>query len=249
MQNRGDSHCQVTESHLGNDPSPFVVSTIMRWLFILLVPCWAFAQETPRTTMEELYSGNVGGSFVYTPSKQKEGTKGNPFYSGWVEGTFEFADKTIEAEFRYDCSQDILIVRDPVRKQEVVPEPVKITSFYWDSTRFVQFYNPVIASDEHRYWEVLFEGRTGLYRHHRKYLQEANYEGAYSANKPYDEWKTAKPVYLLHINNQFHKVKLSKKSIGKFFTDDHAWDFIKKERINFKDLEDVKKLLAYIESY
>ncbi len=35
-------------------------------------------------------------------------------------------------------------------------------------------------------------------RHVNKYLKETDYEGAYSAQKPYDELTESKPIFIYH---------------------------------------------------
>lgn len=90
-----------------------------------------------------------------------------------------------------------------------------------------------------RFCQVLKDGQYQFIKIPLKSLVKADYKGAYSADRRYDEYKENNKYYLLSSDSVFHQIQLNKKSVLKLYPD-------KKDLINqaegeeaFSDKEDM----------
>lgn len=72
---------------------------------------------------------------------------------------------------------------------------------------------------EPRFYQVLAESPFLFIKVPEKKFIEASYKGAYSANRPYDEYETRYKYYLSSYDNILHKIQLNKNSLLKLFPD------------------------------
>lgn len=72
---------------------------------------------------------------------------------------------------------------------------------------------------EHKFYQILKDGNHQFIKIPVKTFVEANYKGAYSADRRYDEYVPDSKYYLLGPDSVFHQVKLTKKSVSKVFPD------------------------------
>ncbi len=113
---------------------------------------------------------------------------------------------------------------------------------------------PNLLSDQPRLKEkflrVFHEGRTSFLADNSKSIIKANYKGAYSTGRAYDELVEEIYYYLLRSDQKLVRVKLNKKSVLKSFPAHQAQikAFAQKENIDFKDETSVAKLIAYADS-
>ena len=77
---------------------------------------------------------------------------------------------------------------------------------------------------EQKFYQVLADSPFLFIKVPEKKFIEASYKGAYSANRPYDEYETRYKYYLSSNDNILHKIQLNKNSLLKLFPD-------KKEKI------------------
>ena len=153
-------------------------------------------------------------------------------------------------ELKYDIFNELLVVKDPISGREVVPDPMTVLHFKIADSEFVQLFLEDAYLENERYWENIYSGKSFLFKHISKYMKEADYEGAYSSNKAYDELVENKPVYLYSDGQEYIRVKLSKKGFQKLFEDDgNAHEYIKKEKLNFKNENSAILLLTYLDSF
>jgi hypothetical protein len=78
---------------------------------------------------------------------------------------------------------------------------------------------------DQKFYQVLKEGKFPFIKMPVKTFTEAEYKGAYSADRRYDEWETKFRYYIFYTDSAFHQVQLNKKSLVRFFPE-------KKEIIN-----------------
>ena len=220
---------------------------------LVLVSNIAFGQislET-RTTLEENFKGS--NNYIYTSARSFEGVKGHPYlYEQWSMGSILLADSSLfdNLELKYDIFNELLVVKDPISGKAVVPDPMTVLHFKIADREFVQLFLEDGYLEKERYWENIYSGKSFLFKHASKYMKEANYEGAYSSNKAYDELVEDKPVYLYSDGEQYISVKLSKKGFQKLFEDNgNAIEYIKKKKLNFKNENSAIRLLTYLDSF
>jgi hypothetical protein len=72
---------------------------------------------------------------------------------------------------------------------------------------------------EQKFFQVLKEGPFPFVKMPVKVFTAANYKGAYSPDRRYDEYETKYKYYILSPDSTFHQVQLNKKSLIKLFPD------------------------------
>ena len=94
----------------------------------------------------------------------------------------------------------------------------------------------------------MYEGKTALLIRYDKTIQKASYQGAYNANRPYDELQDEKNYYLRKPDQTFIKTKLNKKQLLEHLT---ATPELKKwvdtEKLDLKKEADVVRLLSELD--
>jgi hypothetical protein len=70
---------------------------------------------------------------------------------------------------------------------------------------------------EQKFFQVLKEGPNQFIKMPVKTFIEADYKGAYSADRRYDEYETKYRYYIMSSDSTFHQVQLTRKSLIKLF--------------------------------
>lgn len=70
---------------------------------------------------------------------------------------------------------------------------------------------------EQKFLQVLKEGEYQFIKIPIKTFIQANYKGAYSADRPYDEFQSDAKYYLLNSDGVFCQIQLNKKSVAKIY--------------------------------
>ncbi len=203
-------------------------------------------------TLEDLYRN--GNHSVITLNKTYEGIKGTPFLvDEWLKGSFTLLDSTTysNVDLKYDLYNEMLVVKDARTGRLIAPEPASIQSFTFSGRNFLALSVPEFEGNSKvLFWEIIYQGNRLVGRHINKILKEANYEGAYNSDKPYDELQETKPRYVYrNIENELVVFKKNKKSIMKAFpASGEIEKYIKSEKLNLKKEEDIIRLAAYMDT-
>lgn len=72
---------------------------------------------------------------------------------------------------------------------------------------------------EHRFFQVLRDGKYQFIKLPIKKLIEADYKAVYGADRRYDEYTTYYKYYIMSPDSTFHQIQLNKKSLIKMFPD------------------------------
>jgi hypothetical protein len=72
---------------------------------------------------------------------------------------------------------------------------------------------------ENQFYQVLNESPNQFIKIPEKKIIEANYQGNYSPNRRFDEFKLVNMYYIADSDYIFHRVQLNKKSLSKLFPD------------------------------
>lgn len=189
-----------------------------------------------------------------------EGVRGNPMlFNDWQEGiiyfnkddaTSEKLPLTIDAEKHdlYIHVKNNSISKIPTTKvREVVIHPGKVRE-----TKFKVLPKALLeggASRKLKILEVIYEGKYTLLKDNTKVIIKADYQGAYSADRRYDEYKTIRTYWLTMDGESFEKVKLKKKSLAEAFKKygKKIDKIAKKNKLKLKDEASVKALLTLLE--
>lgn len=111
----------------------------------------------------------------------------------------------------------------------------------------IEYLKTGIIDNELVLLEVIYEGDLKFYRLLKKGFQKADYRGAYSAEKPFDEYVDQFAFYVKDKSDQFQKVKLKAKSLAKILPShkDVILQYFRKKEI--EKGEDLKDLFVQID--
>jgi hypothetical protein len=204
---------------------------ILRGLLPMLALAWCVelthAQDTPVTIDPNSRAlASIGntisvGSPVYTESAKE--VRGSPYlFEKWLPGQVLLKDGRIlsrDAAFNVDASAGGGIVvllpnGDAVDVLEGLVEEVEIVS-ETQKHIFRPFKSFYITGKEMSTWlmEVLYEDSTSVFlKRHSKYIRNADYGGAYSADRRYHEY-IDEVDYYLGLAGKYSKIRLKKNSI------------------------------------
>ena len=233
-----------------------------RSLFIFtysLVLCFiAEAQNSPTGHEAEQNMTTVGtnnsSTVVRSFDNRYQGMRGSPYLlSQWTQADITYANNKTEKDVpvKYDVYANQLIMRRPQGDSVVIVSPTVNSFLIKDinsgKNRVFSRFNDAKTDDpslKEELLEVLYEGKTALLVRYDKTIQKASYQGAYSANRPYDELEDEKNYYLRKPDQTFVKTKLNKKHLLEHLT---ATAELKKwvdtEKLDLKKEADVVRLL------
>jgi len=210
-----------------------------------------------QTNLNELgREGNTG--IVRTYDNRYIGVKGSPFFiNDWHNGTVYLENGKIfeNVPLKIDVYQNellaisrgqtIYVTKDQVNNFLLQPdsleEPIKFINI--KSSQYKKF-------DEDQFLRVLHEGTKTVLEWHQKYYSEADYTGAYSANRTYDEFIQSSKFYYLDEKDQLKKLRTSIGKIAKIFESNEkaVKDFIFENNLNPKQPAQLARILRYGES-
>lgn len=235
-------------------------------LLILLsfTPFSLFAQEmsTPakQQNMENLGSEGYSG-MVQTYDTRYEGVKGNPYLTqDWLDGKVELEDgrSLTNVGLLYNVYTDELIGKNK-GKDPVVIDKGMVRAFTIGKNDNANMGNFIKADymeneledvEDSQYVQELYKGETALYAVNKKLLNKANYEGAYSARKNYDEFSALQSdYYFVTPDGEVHKLKPNKRSVMKAMKDEkeNVSNFIEEQNLDLNERDDLVKLVMYYE--
>ncbi|PHN05736.1 hypothetical protein [Flavilitoribacter nigricans] len=206
--------------------------------------------------LQDLSNLNPGSGAVRSIDTRYEGVKGSPFLNeDWQKGTFELAGKTGYGEevlVKLDLADQILYFRlnngftgtlptNKVRSLQLMTDSGSPRLFRVFPEGRIEGSN----SPKLRFYEVLLDDQFVLLRLPAKEFRQADYQGAYSSNKRYDEFIDQSSLWLQENGQAFQKVKLKKKAIEKALPD-HSQEIqriIKAEKLGLSDEADLVRLL------
>jgi hypothetical protein len=231
-------------------------------ILIALISTTCFAQTSPVPTgyeakenLRELGSLSGTGN-VRTFDNRYEGTKGTPYvFEQWFPGEVFMKNKKriIIEEMNYNCYDNEVAYLDPSSKTVMLINRYTVDLFYLKSGVDTLVFVPIQLEEDKTpvFAQVMYKGESSLYKRYGKEFVRANYEGAYSADRTYDEFADKSSLYLsLHNDPALKKLKKSKKQILGLFpeAEDELSAFIKAEKLDMKNEEDLVKLLKYHDS-
>ncbi|GAA4380046.1 hypothetical protein [Hymenobacter koreensis] len=165
------------------------------------------------------------GAMAFAYDDRYEGVRGTPYVMRmWLP-----ADITLNSNVRipsvrlkYDALRNHILARpDNTRPDSVLLNPASVKSFAFQDALvpnqrrlFRRFDEAQSPSEKQAFVEVLYEGQYSLLKHYRKEYRKANFKGAYSDNRTYDEVIDRTVYYLRRPNGTIAEVKLNEKSFA-----------------------------------
>jgi len=236
----------------------------MKSLIIILITfigATGLAQTIPDHTeakenLRELGSLSGTGN-VKTFDNRYEGTKGTPYvFEEWFPGEVFLKNnkRIIIEQMNYNCYDNEVAYLEPKSKAVMLINKYMVDLFFLKSGADSILFIPIQLEDDKQavFVQVLYNDGSSLYKLYGKEFVRANYEGAYSADRRYDEFADKSSLYFSRHDDpaQYHKVKKSKKQILSAFpgAEDQISAYIKEEKLDLKSEADLIKLLKFYDS-
>ena len=209
-----------------------------------------------KDSFESLWKSGSNTVLVYNNSY--EGVEGSPFlFDFWALGEITLTSSIHfdSLRIKYNIVDDNIFVQNDLGKI-IIPVKSLVQSFIiidslGNDYKFIKM--PLISEKEnaitkHGFFELLFDGKVKLLAQRKKYLKEADYQGAYSANRPYDEFRSQPPIYYW-VNTSGVAVKLKKGKKGvlaRLENNEVLANYVKKEHLDLKKEHDLIILISYL---
>jgi hypothetical protein len=231
-------------------------------ILFTLITTNCIAQTIPDPTgyeakenLRELGSLSGTGS-VQTFDNRYEGTKGTPYvFETWFPGEvfLKSKKKVLVKELNYNCFDNELVYLDPATDVIRLINRYTVDLFYFINGSDTLLFAPIEPDNngEFLFAQVLYGGSSVVYKLYQKEFVRANYEGGYSADRKYDQFADKSDLYFSKQDDpKFYKVKKARKHILTAFpdTEDAISSFIKAEKLDLKNEEDVVRILKYYDS-
>jgi len=187
----------------------------------------AQAQNRPTGYEAEQNLSTVGtnnsSTVVRLFDNRYQGMRGSPYLlTHWMQADITYANNKTEKDVpvKYDVYANRLVMRRPQGDSVVIVSPTVSGFLLKDvnsgKNRVFSRFNDAKTDDsslKEELLEVLYEGKTALLVRYDKTILGASYQGAYNANRPYDELQDEKNYYLRKPDQTFVKTKLNKKQL------------------------------------
>ena len=181
------------------------------------------------------------------------GVQGTPFYfDTWVEGSIvtEKNQQIDNVQLKYNVYEDELIINKK-SGQFYLPKS-QIKSFVLlkkENVHFARFYHPK-NHDAYQFYRMIFNGTISIIEHVKVVFEKANFEGGYSNDKRYDEFKKYSVLYYLNQESKIPiKLKTTANGFSKIFQNhnDEVKKYISANGYSCKNERDLVAIMSYYE--
>jgi hypothetical protein len=227
-------------------------------LFSFIISTLAAQPISGNDAQENLYK--LGGTEASTGVVRKfdnryEGVKGSPFwFDSWAAGTVILEnDQQIEnVQLKYNAYEDELIVNKLNDGAYYLPKKSVKSFLLQDQTSkknisFIKYIHPK-KNTESQYYRVIFTGSINLVEYMKVVFEKADFEGGYSNDKRYDEFKKY-PGYYYYSKSLLipQKLKLNPKAISRIFPAqrDRVKKYIIDNRLDCANEKDLRQIFEY----
>jgi hypothetical protein len=231
-------------------------------LMLCILPAIAFAQNEKSMVSSEENLRNISRSagMVMTTNMDElyEGIKGTPYlFDTWREGNIFLKDSSLirDINIKYNVYTDDVLYLNSTSVDSLIIDRHRIDAFeiHGDSIADLLLFRDISlkpgSKDKGTFARVLYNGKTKLLIKYIKVFIKADYKGAYTAGRRYDEYTDNSQYYIIK-DNELNRIKLNKKAIIKVLADreNEIKSFIEKEGADLNNENDVITLLEYYDS-
>lgn len=182
-----------------------------------------------------------------------EGIKGSPYYhDDWLKGTLELENGKVvkDVEMKLNLYENELIVKDGKQSGIINRALVKGFSLGFADQIDAHFarYPTYDKSGSDLYYKILHEGKMTLLENIKIIYEKASFEGAYSVNKTYDEFKQYPSYFFITADSDKpQKIKSTNKAFLKIFPAHQAElkRYISENLLDVRNAEDIMNVLRY----
>jgi hypothetical protein len=236
-----------------------------RVIFLLLVTTTtiSFAQtdKTLVGTEENLRNISRLAGVVYTTNMDGlyEGIKGTPYlFNEWKQGNIYLNDNTYinDVNIKYNIYTDDILYLNSKSGDSLIIDRSLINSFEiaGDNSNNLLLFKEINLkpgkSDKSTFVKVIHDGKSKFIVKYSKTFIKADYKGAYSAGRKYDEYTDDFQYYIIKNESNPDKIKLNKRSVTKVLSDkdDKIKFYLDEHKLALDNEDDVAKLLQYYDS-
>jgi hypothetical protein len=233
----------------------------------LLTTTFAYAQQpsTTNTTppngvnaqqnLDALGSPNTGGgNVILSFDTRYKGFLNSPYLlESWAKGDLFFKNGTkySDVDLKLNTYSDEVIVRKRDTGDSIIVDKAAIQHFTLVNGQGHQMLFRKLTDAETKqsgFYHVLHEGsKYTLLAHYKKTILKADFKGAYSAGRYYDEFLTSVNYHLVSkSSSEWVKLKTNEKALLKTLNDEDGKlkAFIKEQKLNpAKNQEDLVRLI------
>jgi len=238
---------------------------VKRVIFLLLINSAAlsFAQDGRSLvgTEENLRNISRSASFVMTTNMDAlyEGIKGTPYlFNEWKQGNIYLNDNTYinGVNIKYNIYTDDVLYLHSKSGDSLIIDRSLINSFEIsddNSNNLVLFEEISLRpnkNDKSTFVKVIYDDKTKFIIKYTKTFIKADYKGAYSAGRKYDEYIDDYQYYIIKNSDNPVKIKLNKKSVVKALSDkeNKIKSYLNEHSLNLNNEDDIAELLQYYDS-
>jgi hypothetical protein len=229
-----------------------VCVTFLYVLFVwyLFIPTGLLAQGiSPQDNLNRAAAEGMG--VIQTFDNRYEGVKGSPvIFSEFLSGSVVLTNTTVTGVFlNYDAYNNEVLFKSKIEDNYKVFNNSKILGFsVMDEDRERKFVVQKGIDKPHEILELMVEGNTKYFRVHKKVLLQADFQGAYSSNRKYDEFDHQVSYFYVQ-GEQRIPFKFNQSAMKKAFPKkaDAISKFIKQNKTDFKNDVDCIALLQFID--
>jgi hypothetical protein len=182
------------------------------------------------------------------------GTKGSPnVFEEFMPGVIYFAEKVKSGtdQMNYNCYTNEILISQGSETFLVNSRMVDYLEFKLDDNT-TQLFRQVFLVDqkESQFLQMLYSGKSILYKRHYREFQKADYSGAYSADRRYDEYINRYDYYISLDGTDLQILKPKKKHVLRIMESqyENIENYMKKGEINLKSDVDLARLVKYYDS-
>ena len=226
------------------------------FLVLLTVPFTGFCQEVKQYS-DRVYLGDMMRA---NPEQLKNlegrsyGTEGTPYVlKDFTKGDIFFSDKTAARNklINYDCYNNRVLFKQDEVNYIVDSRKIDYIKFYPTGHSTVLF-KKVFLMEQRKIvlMKILYHKESTLYRYYYKTFREADYTGAYSQDKRYDEFIDEHQWYIEPGGAEIRRLRPKKKSILEAFKAyrNDIEQYLKNEKPDLKSDRDLIRLVEYYDN-
>lgn len=198
------------------------------------------------------YLGGGGTQSTVMVRNSYKGILGSPYISdNWQEGSIKTQQTEIRGlKLKYDAYGDKLLYIHPETNDSLYADKNLVLAFTLGNQKFTKVdYQDEQGRTLAGFFEIIHQEKSMLLRQYVKILEKASYQGAYSANNPYDKLLDADYLFIkTPHSNEAQRFRKTTKSLLSFFPPEKTEaieSYIKTQKINPKDEKDIIKTLQY----
>ena len=230
-------------------------STIL--LLILSLPLGLSGQSIPGSTgyeMTEMNIMNPSKNLLRTKSANAYGIQGTPYvFEDFKKGNIFYANKLrVDGKLlNYDCHNNRWEYSAGQSVYLLNSSQIDYFEIYTGEDRPMLLKQVFVEKlKKHLFLQVLYNDNSILYKRYFKEFKAADYGGAYSQDRRYDEYHDRHSYYLKTADNELQMLKPKKKSALEIMEDksDELEKYIKKENPDLKTDDGLVQLIRFYDS-